>query len=257
MNAIKLAAIADSYMDVTRNARFQRVEYDNAFNSVIRNFIDSIMGTVEVPISNFQQNQVFQDDLYTLQRTISAAPTLDVAAYPTDYRTLDSIFATIGGVRYYCRPTTQNKLGPLLIDSFRKPSDTKPYYLQNTSGFTIYHGIGTITSVEINYIKQPQSFTIGKQNQLIEAGTPLTNGLAYIAVNPSVQGAFFYDIGDEFTSAGTVLTSGTVIPAVFTSTTDLPEKVHDQIAKMAASVMSGNISDFNRSAFAEKEAAKS
>lgn len=246
-------------MDVTRNARFQRYEYDNAFNSAIKNFIDSITGTEAEGVSNYQINQIYQDNLYSLQKTQSAAPSSDIALFPADYRSLDSIFATIGGISYYCRPTTQNKLGPLLIDSFRKPSDTKPYYLQNTTGFTIYHGAGTITNVDLNYIKSPAIFSIGKDSQLIAAGIGvLTVGLSYIATDPSVQNGVQYNIGDQFTAAVTTnLTSGTVILFSNTLTTDLPEKVQEQIAKEASSIMSGNVSDFNRSAFAEKQADQS
>ncbi len=257
MNSIKLASIADDYLDISRNGRYYRWQYDNAFNSAIKKFIDSITGTIQEPISDFQLNQVFQDSLYTLQKTQTAAPTADVALFPTDYRSLDSIFATIGGVKYYCRPTTQNKLGPLLIDSFRKPSDTKPYYLQDLTGFTIYHGSGTVTSVDVNYIKTPAIFTIGKDSQLINAGTTITNGSVYIAVNPSVQNSIEYNIGDQFTAVGTALTSGTIILASNTTTTDLPEKVQDQIAKSAAEIMAGNVSDFQRAAFADKEAKES
>lgn len=257
MNAIKLASLTDNYLDVTRNARFQRWEYDNAFNSAIKNFIDSITGTIENPISNFQMNQTYQDALYTLQKTQTAAPTLDVALFPADYRSLDAIFATIGGVSYYCRPTTQNKLGPLLIDSYRKPSDTKPYYLQNLTGFQILHGITSVTSVDLNYIKTPAVFTIGKENQLISAGTPIVNATSYIAVDPSVQNSVQYNIGDQFTAVGTTLTSGTVIAFANTLTTDLPEKVQEQIAKDAATIMLGQTQAYNNSAFAEKEANRS
>jgi len=249
----------DGYMDVTRNARFQRIEYDNALNSAIKNFVDSILGTIEKPISNFQYSQVFSDNLYTLQKTQTAAPTLDVALFPADYRSFDGMYATIGGVAYFCRPTTQNKLGPLLTASFRGPSDTKPYYLQNLTGFKIYHGSGTITSVDLNYVKQPATVTIGKDSQLISAGAGVvTIGQVYIAVDPSVQNGVSYNIGDQFTAAGsTTLTSGTVILASNTTTCDLPEKTHEQIAKNAASILLGQTQAYNPSAFAEKEASKS
>lgn len=258
MNAIKLAALADDYMDTPRAGRYYRIQYDNAFNSAIKNFIDSVLGTEQNPISNFQLNQFFNDNLYTLQKTQTAAPTSDVALYPADYRTLDSIYITIAGTQYYCRPTTQNKLGPLLENSYTKPADNNPYYLQNLTGFKLYHGTGTITSVDLNYVKSPTTFTIGKESQLITPGaTVLTNGASYIAVDPSVQNAINYNIGDQFTAVGTNLTSGTVILASNTQTTDLPEKVQEQIAKSVASILTGSASDYDKSAFAEKEAAKS
>lgn len=257
MNSIKLANLMDDYLDVSRNARYERWQYDNSINSAIKNIIDSITGTPENPISNFQTTQTYQDALYTLQKTQSAAPTANIALYPADYRSLDSIFATIGGVSYFCKPTNQNKLGPLLIDSFRAPSDTKPYYIQDTTGFRILHGAGTVTSVDLNYLKTPAVVTIGKQSQLILAGTAITNALSYIAVDISVQNGVTYNIGDQFTAVGTVLTSGTIILASNVVNTDLPEKVQEQIAKLAASILNGTVSDFPKSAFAEKQASQS
>lgn len=256
-NAIKNANLTDSYLDTTRSARYQRIEYDNAFNSAIKNFIDSITGTEDNPISNFQLNQVYQDNLYTLQKVQNAAPVTDTALYPTDYRSLDKIFATIDGIRRYVRPMTQNKQGPMLDDSYRTATDKLPYYLQELTGFKILHGPGTISSVELNYVKAPTTFTVGKDTQLISAGTPITNGSSYIAVDPSVQNGVSYNIGDQFTAVGTTLTSGTVILASNTVTIELPEKTHDQICKMAAEIMSGNTSDFQRSAYAENQASKS
>lgn len=258
MNAIKLASLADDYMDTPRNGRFFRIQYDNAFNSAQKNFMDSITGTPDAPISNFQLNQVYQDNLYTLQKTQTAAPTADVALFPADYRTLDGIFATIGGTAYYCRPTTQNKLGPLLIDSFRKPSDTKPYYLQNLTGFKIYHGSGTVTSVDLNYVKIPAVFTIGKDTQLIDAGVAvLTLAVSYVATMPSVQNGVSYNIGDQFTAAvTTTLTSGQVILFSNLVTLDVPEKAQEIIAKLAASILAGSASEYDKSGFAEKEASK-
>lgn len=258
-NAIKLQYITEGYMDITRNGRVQRIEYDNAFNSAIKNFIDSITGTSENPVSTYQLNQVYQDNLYTLQKTQSAAPSSDIALYPTDYRSLDKVFATINGIVVYCRPMTQNKLGPMLDDSYRVATDDLPYYLQDTTGFKIFHGTGTITNVDINYIKTPQVFTIGKDTQLINAGTGvLTIGLSYIATDPTVQNAVSYNIGDQFIAAGsTTLTSGQVILTTNTTTTDLPEKVHEQIAKMAAEILLGSIKDFDKAQFADKEAKSS
>jgi len=259
MNAIASANLADLYMDVTRNARFQRLEYDNAFNNAMENFIDKILNN-QSPTNavSFQSEQTITDALYTLQTTQTAVPTLDVILYPSLYRFMTSIFVTIGGVRQYCRPTNQNELGPLLEDSFRAPSDTKPYYLQTSTGFRIYHGAGTITSAELNYLKIPATFTIGKDSQLIASGASvLTNGSSYIATEPSVQNAVSYNIGDQFTASGTSLTSGQVILASNTTPIELPAKTHEEISKEVAALLSGAVSDMARYNFAQTEANKS
>jgi hypothetical protein len=258
MNAIQIANLIDTYLDVTRSARFQRQEYDNATDNAIRNYIDNILNDY-LPNKNisFQSEQVISDDLYTLQKTQTAAPTADVALFPADYYFLTSLFVTIGGVTTYCRPTNQNELGPLLEDTFRKPSDAKPYYLQGLTGFKIYHGTGTITSAALNYLKKPNTFTIGTDAQLITAGGTLAIGSSYIAVDVSVENSITYAIGTQFLAGTTALTSGTVILASNTVTVELPEKTHPQIAKMAAEILSGVTQDYNRSAFSEKQANKS
>ena len=258
MNAIQTANLIDTYMDVTRAARYQRQEYDNATRDAIKIYIDKILdGKLRGKDISFESEQVISDDLYTLQALQSAAPTADVALYPPDYYFLTSIFATIAGSRTYVRPTTQNKLGPLLEDSFRAPSDSKPYYLQTATGFKIYHGPGTVSNVELNYLKTPALFTIGTDAQLITTGGTLTNAATYIAVDVSVYAGTTYQIGATITGSGAALTSGTVILASNTVPIELPAKTHEEIAKIAAEILSGVTSDYNRSAFAEKQAAKS
>lgn len=256
-NAIKTASVIDDYLDNPRGARYFRIQYDNAVASAIRNIIDSIIPSDPTKPITVEIQQAASDNLYTLLKTQTAAPTTDIALYPADYRFFDSIYATIGGVQYWCRPTTPNKKGPMQDDSFRRATDIKPYYFQQLTGFKILHGIGTVTSVDLNYYKTPLVFSIGKDSQLISAGTAIVNASVYIAVDPSVQNSVSYNIGDQFTAVGTTLTSGTVILASNTVAIELPEKLHDKVAKLAAEILLGQTQQFNQSAFAEKEADKS
>lgn len=258
MNAIQCDNLIDTYLDVTRNARFQRQEKDNAVRNAIKNYIDKILdGKDKNRPVGYQSEQTIADDLYTLQKTQSAAPTADVALYPTDYYFLTSMFATISGTKQYCRPTNENELGPLLDNSFLKPSDVKPYYLQTSTGFKIYHGTAAVTNVELNYLKAPALFTIGTDSQLIITGGALVNGSSYIAVDISVESGVTYQIGTQFTAGSVTLTSGTVILASNTTTIELPTKTHEEICKIAAEILSGVTQDYNRSAFSEKQADKS
>jgi len=77
--------------------------------------------------------------------------------------------------------------------------------------------------------------------------------LVYIAVEVSVHNGVTYAEGTQFTSANTNLTSGQVILAANTTTCELPEKCHDEIAKMAAEILLGVTKDYEASAFSEKE----
>lgn len=221
----------------------------------MRQFIEKI-----IDAKGFQEDQSVSDDLYTLQTTQSAAPTSDVALLPGDYLFLTSIYATIDGTEVFCRPTTQNKLGNLLTDTYRKPSDTKPYYTQEATGFKIYHGSGTISSCKLNYLKQPASFSIGKESDLINAGTAvLAQGTTYYVTEDAEYDGTGYVVGDTITTllGTTDLTSGQVIPASAVTACDLPDKTHESLCQLAAKILLGTISDFNPAAFAEKEAQQS
>lgn len=260
MNAIESLYRIELYLDVTRNARYQRVEIDSAVKDAMRNYMDYIIDDDVNPKkqSGIQSEQIISDELYTLQRRQSAAPTADIALYPADYYTLLDIFATIAGKSYYCRPLNQNKLGPRLDDAFDAPSDTEPYYLQQTTGFQIFHGPGLLSNVDIDYYKTPANFTIGTDSQLINAGLGvLTIGASYIATEVSVENSVTYNIGTQFTAATANLTSGQVILASNTVPIELPAKTHEAICKIAAEILSGATSDFPKSQFASQQAAKS
>jgi len=253
MNAIETQNRIDFYVDNTRGARYERIEYDNAVNDAIKKFITSITDDI-----GFQRSQSVSDKLYSLQKTQSAAPSSDVALYPNDYLSLTSLFITISSVEVYCRPTTQNKLGPLLNDTYRKPTDKKPYYIQTSTGFKLYHGSGTITQAKLDYIKKPAIFTIGKKSQLLHSTDILVNASVYVCTEPTTYAGSTYNIGSTFTASGTTtITEGEVMLLSATTSIELPESTHEQIAKMAAEIMSGNTQDYNKSQFIEKEASQS
>lgn len=260
MNIIKIADRVDLYTDVTRNARYFRAVYDSSINDAIQIIIDSILNPEEGlrKAKGFQKDQFVSDNLYTLQKTQSGAPSGTIALYPNDYYFCTGIISTISSVPYYCRPTNQNEIGPLLVDSYRAPSPTKPYYLQVPTGFKIYSGTGTVTSVDLGYIKTPAIITIGKESQLINAGTGvLTNPTAYIATAPSIHNSISYNIGDAFTSANNDLTSGQVILATNTTDCDLPAKLHEEVAKRAAAILLRSTANYHGAEAADLEAQKS
>lgn len=273
MNAIQIKNRIEFYLDATRNGRFPFETMSAAVNDAIRKFIDNIFGDIEdKKVYGFQAIQQVRDDLFTLIKASTISPTTlsnvttDYGTFgvnhinnPSDYYDFIAARTLISGVSTYARPTTYNELGPLLEDSYKWPTNSLPYYLEDSTGYQIYRAsTGTLTSAEMTYIKTPQVFSMGYENQLINAGVGvLTLGADYIAVEQSVNLATTFQSGQQFTAASTTLTSGQVILASNTTTTDLPSKVHEIIAKMAEAILSGTIADFDRYSFSEKEVKES
>lgn len=269
MNAIQIKERIDFYLDTTRSARYPFSAYNDAVNDVIEKYIEDLFGDMNSKnIYGFEVIQQVRDKLFTLIATATPAITTGTTittrydsfipnhiAYPADYFTFVALQPIIDGYTVYTSPTDYNEIGPLLEDSFRKPSNVAPVHIEDSTGVSIYRdSSGTITSATLTYIKAPAIFTIGTEANLIDAGAGvLTAAASYIATEISVHNSITYPIGTQFTAANTNLTSGQVILASLTTTCDLPEKTHNDIAKMAAAVMSGVTSDFNRSAFVEKQ----
>jgi hypothetical protein len=272
MNAIQIKERIDFYMDTTRNGRFTFLDYNKAVNDAIRKFIlDQFGDEAGRNLYGFDVIEQVRDNLFTLIKTANptvttltpqttryGSYTLNHVNTPTDYYMLVSMRAYIDGYSDYVRPTEYNKLGPLLNDSFMAPSNRLLYCLEDNTGHIIYRGsTGTLTSVDETYLKVPTVFSMGNEDLLLFPGNALTVSAIYIAVEVSVHNGVTYQPGDQFTASNTVLTSGVVILKSSTTTTDLPDKTHNRISEIAAAIMSGVISDFNRSAFVNKESKES
>lgn len=253
MNTVEIMTRIDFYNDVTRNARFYFSDYNKAVNDAAQNYIEKRLGDEEQrKPDNFQWIQQIRDELFTLLKVATLSPTNGTVItnryyshtpshvnYPTDYYGFVALNVLIDAYTDYSIPTDYNEIGPLLKDSFRHPTNLKTYYNEDATGLTIWRGVGgTFTSAALEYIKQPITFNMGSEDQLINpGGAVLTNGVSYIATEVSVQNAITYQIGTQFTATGTVLTSGQVIPFAATATLDLPEKAHSDICKAASEIM--------------------
>lgn len=267
MNAIQFYYAIQFYANITQHSRFYFQEVSKAMNDAIEKKIDSITDT-ENPneLEGIDRVQVFRDELYTLLKTQTLIITntgtyntniaIKHANYPTDYRTFAALTLTIDGVTTYARETDYNRRGPMLECSFRRPNLKKPYFLEDSTGIKIYTGNATTVIGALDYVRHPATFNMGVEQDLINAGVGvLTINTTYIATEVSVYNGIQYQIGDEFTTNGvlTDLTSGQVILESITTTSDLPDKCHEELAKSAAVILLGNTSAFENSAFAEKE----
>lgn len=267
MNAIQIYYAIGVYTNTTQHSRFLFTEVNKAVNDAIKDKMDDIIdGPNTQGLSGIDRIQKFRDDLYTMIKTSTSAPTTTGTIngvitenhfnFPTDYQTYVSMTATIDSNTTYLRETNYNMVGPLLECSFRKPNNSKPYFLEDGTGLKLYRGIGgTISSATLTYIKQPTPFYMGNESNLIDAGAGvLTINTSYTAVDDSIYNGVTYVAGTVFSTNGalTNLTSGQVILSSILVTIELPEKCHDDIAKMAAGILLGVTKDYDSSQFAEK-----
>ena len=250
MNPIQLKNRIDFYNNLTRNARFNFDEYAMAVNDVVQEFIFENLGDKENRNpKNFQWVDRINDQLFTLIATdtptlVAGTPivnkyystNVDTADFPADYNDFIALSLIVDGYTVYGRPTTFNKLNPMLGDSFRHPDENNVWYNWNDAGLTIYSK-GTVSECNLTYIRDAVDFSIGQESNLIDAPNTLTNAVQYYATTPALYGTTTYQIGDVITGNGTALLSGQVIPVSVTSPVDLPAQAHEEIAKRASARM--------------------
>lgn len=266
MNAIEFSYAIDFYVNRTHSSRFYNVEKNKAVNDAIMKKIDSITDTAnEKKLNGINRIQKFRDELFTLMKksatgvtavgTINDVITEEHILFPADYQTFAALTLTIAGNTTYARNTTYGERGPMLECSFRRPNNKKPYFLEDVNGLTTYRGIGgSVTVVKLDYVKQPVAFNMGTESQYINAGAGvLTNATSYIATEVSVHNSITYAEGTQFTSANTNLTSGQVILASNTTTCELPEKCHDEIAIRSAIILLRSVGEFEAADLLEKQ----
>ncbi|MFA7287649.1 MAG: hypothetical protein WC055_02100 [Melioribacteraceae bacterium] len=242
-----------------------------AVNDSMFEFISQEMGYEDQRNpENFQWVQRIRDNLYPLIKTsnptISNGTAVTSPYYtsiptsltlPSDYDTFISLQYTISSITYYARPTSFNEIGPLLEDSFKHPANDLGYFNESTSSITLWRGsTGTVSSALLTYLKIPNTFSIGQDNQAINTGGTLTNAITYYALETSVYAGVTYYMGAVITGTGAALTSGSVIAVSNTVALELPAKVHERICKMASEKLLKVIGMFDASAAIESEAQK-
>lgn len=234
-----------------------------AFNDSMYEYISQQVGLSDQRMpQNVQLIQRIRDNLYTLIKTNNPTPTdgtTVVGQYysskptslpiPSDYDTFLLLQYTISSVTYYARPTSFNELGPLLDDSFNHPTNSMGYFNETTSSLTLWRGTtGTVSSALLTYIKTPNVFSIGQDNQIVPATTVLTNLATYYALETCVFNGATYYMGQIMTGNGAAaLTSGTAILVSNTTACELPPKTHETLCKWTAAKMLASVGMLNES----------
>lgn len=246
MNAIAQKERADFYMDRSRNARFTFFQYAMAFREVQMWYFDK-----------YKKDEIgIRDNLYTLIKyanptitTISQSLpddlTINHINYPSDYHYFSSLVNKIDGSYVETKTNlTYNQLSDILIDVFRKPDNARVYVLEDSTGWRIYRGYGGALTNELAYLISPSEWSIGTESDLIDEGAGvLTAGVNYTATSEVVESGINYQAGQQFNAGSTTLTSGQVIPTSVLVDSNLPDVVHEEIARYVASRMQGSVKD--------------
>lgn len=258
MNAIELKERIDFYLDRSRTSRFTF----NTYNLAVRE--------AQMQYFDFYKNDVVgvRECLYTLKTDITPAmPVIQTTAnyivnhidYPSDYHYFQVMNIFVDGVLAQVTPTDDDQLNRQLQNTFTAPTNKYIFQREDATGWKIYRGTTGTPTCEMTYLKSPSDFYIGNESDLISEGTGVLALLtSYTAVEQSIYNGISYNPADVFTTNGVLsdLASGQVILTSILVPSNLPETVHEDLAKKVASLMSGSIADFNKSVFVEKEVNK-
>ncbi len=246
-------------IDRDSSARFSDEKVIKAINTAIDRIVEDRLDNIKVKKNySFESIQTVRDQLYTLvPPTLTIAPVANVLAYPADYNCFLKLMCTIDGNTIVARPTSYNQQGVAYDNPFSKPTDIKPYFDQNLSGFNIFRDInntGSFTAGLLDYVKNPDLVSIGNEFNKIVTGGTLTNAIDYIVYEQAVYAGTTYAEGDTITGTGAALTSGIVIPNSLIVNSNMPTKLQYEITTTAASIMQKSISQFNEGQMLEKDA---
>lgn len=249
-NAIQMREAVDKLIDRVKSPRFNDANYYTAINRAIDFIVkDRVENIKKKKNYSFQSSQRLRDELYTLvMPTFSPIPTGNTIAFPADYKYLLAMGISVDNIETICRPITLNEKALMKRNPFKRPTTNKTYYTEDSSGWQIFiPSGGTITSIDLDYLKLPNVVTIGQENDKIASGVGvLTNATDYIVYEEAVHAGVTYYEGEVFTSSNTNLTSGIVILRATVIDSDMPESLHEEIITGAAAIMNGTVEDWQK-----------
>lgn len=240
----------DELNDRAKSSRFVDNKYYSAINQAIQLIVnDRIDNIKQKKKYSLESVQRVRDELYTLivPGTV-IIPIADVLLFPVNYYHYLYLECLIDGVTSFAKPTDYNSMGPLLDNSWKKPSPIKPYYIEVNNGLKVKYGIGTFTSGMLDYLKIPNVVSIGNEGHKLTNTSPaLALGTSYYVYDEAVHNGITYYDGQLFVAtASSVLTSGTVILASNVINCDLPILIQNEVIRMASAIMNGTIEDYQK-----------
>lgn len=261
MNIVELHLKANFFMDSEKSPRFKKLQVDKAINSAISDIVLDRYDNIRKDKKeyNFQSSQRLRDELYTIVKrdnTVSISDDFVKVLTVTDYWLLLSLKASISGSWIDATPITYDERNIIEQDPFTRPSLTYPeriYRIESSEGVEIVYGdTGVLIAADMYYIQKPVKVNIGTEVSM--PGTAIAGGtsvISYIDGTVLTQDGSGDTVtlneGEKITlkpANDWTLTSGIVFKDFVE--TDIPEMLHEEIARKAASILSGNVENYNR-----------
>lgn len=205
----------------------------------------------EVLSAEFEQSKIIKASLQPL--VVQDAP-LSVSgqfivALPANFHSEISLNLIIAGNRRWSNPKQSISRTKINQNTFRAPSDAYPVHYTFDGGLRVETGGTLPSSALLTYIAKPTKM-VWNETPIVAGPAVLTIGQTYYVVTAAVHNAVSYAVGDTFVAITTVLTSGSVY---FIVNCPLADPSHEDVAKYAASVLTGTIEDFDKSLILGKD----
>lgn len=258
MNIVELHRKMDLRLDRPRSTRYRSDDRDSAINTatqrIIRDRYDNIRNDTGY---SFESVQRLRDELRPLITVANLTPAGNILTYPADYLHELLLQVTVDGTQAGSTPTFYDELEEIKKNPFESP-DIDHFYHLETGGFNVevfFGTYGNFTAGTLHYIKQPVPVFRGTTS--ITAGPlVLTVGtLYYVESGPVTHNSVTYQTGQTFTAVNNTLNGpGSVIVIV---NSELPDNMHEELVRVAASVLSGDQMEPARKQIIESDIQKS
>ena len=261
MNIIQIHEKVRFFIDHVNSPRYSLSHYDQAIRTAINDILEDRYDNIKNAKKEywFQAVQRIRDELYTLVNVsgdiAASGAYLPIASYPSGYRYLLNSYATISSTEYTTTPLSYDEEGVIDRNPYKRPQLTYPirvYHIESALGLKIVWGSSvTLQTVKISYIKDPAEVSSGTEYRYDDGVFP--GSYTVIAVETTkVTGGSIYQPGESFAMTGaSTLDYGSVVYNY--TNTDLPSKLHEEIAKRASSILPKIVENYNKGMMMDKE----
>jgi len=208
-------------------------------------------------IKNAQKKYAFETverlraEIRTIVLALPLIPVLDVLTLPADYRYDVGLSVVIAGITKNSRPGSISETLGSFSNSHTRPNDDYPIHNEIGNTIVVNHGqFNAFTAAILYYIRQHLIPYISEPRS---SGTPLTTVTThYVETGSIVYDTATYNAGDYFTTTAiTVFTGAGTVSEI--QSVELPNTSHEEIAKRTATILSGNVHNFEKFGVKEKE----